>query len=163
MGNDDLIKLASRLARYSGEDETTGLRNLRQFLREAERELARCRRTGEDLTLLAVEADSGVTTTEVADRVKECIREEDLVARIGSRVFGLLVAASSERTSAEVLQAHLHPVTTLSVGERRVEWQDVVSTPVTSLLQDALAALDWAKQSGGNCHMLWRDQGWAVH
>lgn len=163
MVKDDLVKLVSRLARYSGEDETTGLRNLRQFLREAERELARSRRTGEELAFLVVEADDGVAVSDLAAHLKECVLEEDLVARIGSRSFGLLVACSSERALAEALQTHLQSVTTLSVGERRVGRPDVALTPAATLLQDALAALECAKQNGGDCHVVWQDLGLVVH
>ncbi|MCD4750792.1 MAG: hypothetical protein K8R59_15575 [Thermoanaerobaculales bacterium] len=163
MFEQDFVNLISRLARYSGEDEATGLRNLRQFLHDTERELARSRRTGENLRILVVEPDSGISLAEVVRVVQECLSHEDLFARIGSRCLGLLVAEEFEVSPVDLIYSRLESLTPFSMGERRIAHPDFLTISAQTLLQNALQVLETAKAEGGNRHIVWQSDRMAVH
>ena len=146
----------------------------RQFLQIAEREWARCRRYGEDGALLVIEADhfrslkashgpacSDALLREVTRLVGQSLRQPDLLARYGTDALmiylpntdplGALDAAERmrERIAGHTLRWQEGGVsTTVSAGVASV---GAAHLTLETLVQDALAALQGARDAGGNC------------
>ncbi len=155
---DELIELASRLARYQGVDEQTGLPNLRQFLRELERELARARRLREWTVLLVLEPDHEVEMERFSEAVRGAVRLEDLVARIGGRRLAVLLvatAAHAGRLVASRLQERVHDLTTVSIGIRPVAPSEADPGAAPEILRDAVVTLEEAQATGGDLLVVW--------
>lgn len=109
-------------------DHLTGLANRAQFERTLNSEMAHSRRTGESFTLLYMDLDdfkkindnfghaSGdEVLCEVAGRMADQVRTEDLLARLGGDEFGIFMRPSAEESPE-------------SLARRIVE---VVSAPIT--------------------------------
>jgi len=109
-------------------DHLTGLANRAQFERTLNAEMAHSRRTGESFTLLYMDLDdfkkindnfghaSGdEVLCEVARRMTDQVRTEDLLARLGGDEFGIFMRPSAEESPE-------------SLAKRIVE---VVSAPIT--------------------------------
>lgn len=155
-------------------DELTGAHNRRHFLQMAEREWARSRRYGEDGALLLIDADQFKTLKashgnaccdallrELTRLVTQSLRQPDLLARYGAATLivflpntdplGALDVAERmrERVAGHTLRWHDGGVsTTLSVGAASV---GAAHLTVETLLQDALVALQVARDAGRNC------------
>lgn len=158
---DDVVRLATRLARYSGTDEVTGLSNLRQLLRELKRELARAQRTHESLHLLVIEPDSAVDPGVLARRVTSLIRDEDIAARIGGLCLALVLCDSRGLAAGSLaarLQQEVGDLATLSIGARVISQEEAASMAPVALLQQAMEALKMARSRGGNTLQIW-EQG----
>jgi len=92
---EDLVYLSSRMARLSGEDPQTGLRNLRFFLRDLSREIARAVKSGDDLLVVLVVSGPHDEPTEFADGLRNLLEDDVLLARIGSSTFALLTSGDT--------------------------------------------------------------------
>lgn len=155
-------------------DELTGVANRRQFLVQADREWARCRRYDMDAALLMIDVDlfKSVNDThghlagdlmlrEIARAITETLRQPDLLGRFGGEEFtvflphadplGALDAAERirERVARLVLEWRGQVIrSTVSVGA-------VALTPMHdslgALIADADQALYAAKAAGRNC------------
>ena len=164
---DEMYKLATV-------DPLTGVFNRRTFIELAERELARCRRSGLPLRLLMLDMDhfKRVNDTrghlvgddvlrEFSSTVADCLRREDLLVRYGGEEFCVLLPgadAGTALTLAERIRAAIDdtqmptrsgPVhITCSVG---ICGDDAMAIDtLDSLLSCADAALYLAKAAGRN-------------
>lgn len=148
--------------------------NRRQFQLLLEREWARCRRYGEDGSVLLLEADqhraivgrhggpaAETLLHELMRVTRQALRQPDLLARHGAATLivflpntdplGALDVAERvrERIAGHTLRLPGGSVgTTLSVGVASV---GVTHLTVDALLQDALGALQAARDAGRNC------------
>jgi diguanylate cyclase (GGDEF)-like protein len=155
-------------------DDLTGAHSRRHFLQMAEREWARCRRYGEDGALLLVEADQhralearhGAACAEALLRditrlVKQSLRQPDLLARYSGATLALFLPNTDplgaldvaervrERVVGHTLRWHDEGVgTTLSIGVASV---GAAHLTLETLMHDALAALQGARDGGRNC------------
>jgi len=161
-----------RLARI---DSLTGVANRRQFEEQLSSALARARRQGEGVALLAIDVDhfkaindnhghpvGDAVLVEVAGRLLHCVRAGDLVARLGGDEFMVLVANPAP-DSAESIAKHI-----MATMREPVEIGPHMKLPIgasigiaysssaiegQSLMTLADRALYRAKAAGRNC---WR-------
>lgn len=155
-------------------DDVTGAHSRRHFMQMAEREWARCRRYAEDGALLLIDADQfkalnashgaaccDALLREMTRLVTQSLRQPDLLARFGAEALivylpntdpmGALDVAERvrERIAAHTLRWQQGGVSsTVSVGVASVGAAHVT---LDALVQDALAALQAAKDAGRNC------------
>jgi len=158
--DEDVVRLAARMARCASVDEVTGLSNVRQFLRELQRELARARRRGENLVVLVVEPDRQVPLRDVSEIVGGLVREEDLLARLGETRLGALLVSTAPhagRLVASRIQKDLSELVPVSVGVRPVVPNQDVTLGPAELLRQAVRALHEARACGGNLLVAWGD------
>jgi GGDEF domain-containing protein len=148
------------MAGYSGLDHVTGLTNLRQFLREIQRELARTRRNGENLAVVVMEPCRSIEITAVTRHLQGLVREEDVLARLGEEMIGVLLVSSSPqggRLVAHRLQTAMSSVVPVSIGIRYVESGPVDRPRATDILRDAAEALNEARACGRGMMVSWHD------
>lgn len=118
----------ARLERMARFDALTGLANRRYFDERLSATIARCRRQGAPLAVLYLDIDrfkpindahgheaGDRVLREFAQRLKSCVRESDLAARIGGDEFALLVegaatAADAESIAAKVIALMAEPI-----------------------------------------------------
>lgn len=166
-------KLERRLHALSTLDELTGATNRRHFLLQGEREVSRARRYGKPFALVLAEVDSfeamrkahgEAAGDEVLVRIartgQRSLRSIDLIGRIGSSSFAMLLVAAEGgdalKTGERVRQAiageeFASPSgsfrVTVSVGMAELAEGDA---GLTSVLRRAQGALARARDSGGN-------------
>lgn len=169
--------IRQRLAHLAYYDELTGLPNRRMFLDHAKRSVALAKRIGHQCALLYFDLDGFKTINdslghdagdqllrEVADRFQECLRSNDLVARIGGDEFGafLLDTNSSQdaiRVAQKIIDVAAQPFTlrrqsvavTTSVG---VACFPGAAETVDELIAQADRAMYEAKEAGKGCYRL---------
>jgi len=156
---DDITERAARLARTSGLDDETGFGNLLQFLRDLSRELARARRTRHLFDVVVFEVGSEMEPAQVAAQIRPFLREEDAVARIGGQRYAVVISDSESgdgRRAAKLLQDGLKSVRPFALGRRVVQPQDHIAATPLQILQDATAALQSAREHGGDCIVTWQ-------
>jgi diguanylate cyclase (GGDEF)-like protein len=170
----DLIAIAlanaedrARLDCEAATDHLTGLPNHRAFRQRLADEVARAQRHDRPLTVALVDIDgfrdlndsAGLeiaddVLAEVGRRLREAVRDEDVLARMGGDEYGvifvesdrheaLLVADRARRAIAEAPLRHRLRAT-ISVGLCDLE----AATCEDELLRRADAALYWAKEHG---------------
>jgi len=147
---DGVLELAARLARCAGWDEVTGLPNLRQFLAELDRELARSVRRGEPLVVLVGDGGPGFPVARLAAVVRSATRREDVIARLGERRIGV-VAAACDASDAHHVATRLWAsfgAPAACVGVRTVATGEARPEDAVRLLGEAVAALERAVASG---------------
>jgi diguanylate cyclase len=156
------------------QDDLTGAHNRRHFMQVAEREWARCRRYAEDGALLLIDADQfkslksahggaccDTLLRDLTRLVTQSLRQPDLLARYGTEALivylpntdpmGALDVAERirERIAGHTLRWQSGGVSsTVSIGVASVGATHVT---LDSLVQDALGALQAAKDAGRNC------------
>jgi PAS domain S-box-containing protein len=109
-----------KIAHMAHHDMLTGLANRVLFCDELDRALVRVRR-GERIAVLYLDLDhfKRVNDTfghlvgdellrQAADRLRECVRDSDLIARLGGDEFAILQAAVAEPSDAAALAARIH-------------------------------------------------------
>lgn len=159
-----------RLARV---DSLTGVANRRQFEERLAVALAHGRRKGEGVALLCVDIDhfksindtyghpvGDAVIISVADRLRACVRQEDVVARLGGDEFMVLLSdahpGSAETVAEKVLEAMREPVqvgdTALQVGTSIGVAYGPMAISSTSLLSLVDQALYRAKAAGRNTY-----------
>jgi diguanylate cyclase (GGDEF)-like protein len=155
-------------------DELTGAFNRRHFLQVAEREWARCRRYAEDGALLLVDADrlkavrshhgghcADALLREMARVVSQSLRQPDLLGRYGAETLAVYLPNTDpmgaldvaervrERVAGHTLRLQNGGVSsTVSIG---VASLGATHVTLDALVQDALAALQVAREAGRNC------------
>ncbi|MBB6142640.1 diguanylate cyclase (GGDEF)-like protein [Silvibacterium bohemicum] len=102
---------------------------------------------------------------QIADRLKNCISDEDFLVRIGQDEFAILLGALRDteqvaRTAAHILQVMERPVTlcemsfplTASIGVSAIHAHHAAGEEV---LHAADTAMSRAKRRGGNCYVFY--------
>ena len=172
-----MFQLDAARQRHSGNatlDELTGAHNRRHFMQVVEREWARCRRYTEDGALLLIDADQlkslkashgalccDAWLRDMTRVVAQSLRQPDLLGRFGPEALivylpntdpmGALDVAERmrERVAGHTLRwRHGGVSSTVSIGVASVGATHVT---LDALVQDALAALQSAKDAGRNC------------
>ena len=168
----------SRLEQLARFDALTGLANRRYFDERLAATIARCRRQGSALAVLYLDIDRFKPINDAhgheagdrvlkafAQRLKSCVREGDLAARIGGDEFALLAEGLTAAADAEAIAAKM-----VAMMAEPVELRDARITVSTSvgiafsqhsvtadrLLVTADAALYEAKGAGRNTWRLAR-------
>jgi diguanylate cyclase (GGDEF)-like protein len=113
----------SALADLARRDALTGLANRRAFEEAAQREVARARRAGTSLAVVALDIDhfklvndtyghaaGDLVLAEVAARAQRALRAEDLLARIGGEELAALLPGATLSAAAEVAERIRHAV-----------------------------------------------------
>jgi diguanylate cyclase (GGDEF)-like protein len=170
----DIVRNAEELERLATTDGMTGIYNRRHFLTLADREWSRARRYDRPISFVMVDIDYFKSINDnfghqVGDRmivhlanvVRDCKRDCDLLARIGGEEFALLLPETdlaqaqlmAERLRREVastpLMDPLQPIpTTVSIG---VAAATAAMSDVSDLMKAADQALYDAKRAGRNC------------
>lgn len=162
---------ANRLSHLAMTDHLTGLANRVQFERTLNSELAHARRTGEPFTVFYMDLDDfkeindafghfagDEVLCEVAARMTQQIRTEDLLVRLGGDEFGIFMRQSAD-ASAESLAKRITEVVSapimLSTGDRVsvgisigvATYSDAVDS-IATLLAQADQALYAIKRQG---------------
>jgi len=153
-------------------DATTELPNRKFFENRLEEEISRARRESRLLALLLVDLDNfkkindtygheggDMLLEQASARLKACLRSEDLVARVGSDEFGVLLPTISQDKDATNVAEKL--IETLSdpysLGSQQQHLSATIGIAVfprdgqtsRAMLQSADFALHAAKQEGG--------------
>ena len=153
-------------------DSTTELPNRKYFENRLGEEVSRARRESKQVALLLVDLDEfkkvndtfgheggDILLEQASMRMKTCLRAEDLIARVGSDEFGVLLPTISEGTDAaavaqKLLETLAEPYT---LGGREHHLSATVGVAVFpedgksshSLLRSADFAMHAAKREGG--------------
>jgi diguanylate cyclase (GGDEF)-like protein/PAS domain S-box-containing protein len=163
------------LARIANEDVLTGLPNRRQFINDADRIMSRSLRHGEPLSLLLFDLDhfkrindelghvvGDSVLRQLAERMRQHFRSEDLPCRWGGEEFAVLLPVSTAQDAMQVAERLRDSISrasfeassplsiTISCGV--AQWQSEES--LEQLISRADAALYAAKHAGRNACML---------
>ena len=169
----DLVSAGQRIEALSSTDALTGLFNRRQMTQAVTDAIRQARRSAGSLALLLVDLDrfkqindslghavGDRVLLDCADRLKTCLRQGDVVARMGGDQFALLVheadSRGAESTARRVLDAVSHPCSvdglqftlTCSVG---VALFPADGSDAEMLVRHAESAMQRAKQGGRGC------------
>jgi len=169
----DLVAAGQRIEAMASTDALTGLFNRRQMAQVLAEALRQARRSGGTLALLLLDLDrfkqinDGLgheigdrVLLDCAERLKACLRQGDVVARMGGDQFALLVheadARGAQATALRVLDAVSHPCSvegmqftlTCSVG---IALFPADGTDAETLTRHAESAMQRAKQGGRGC------------
>ena len=167
-----LLSREQALEELAYHDDLTGLPNRRFAMRQLGALLSRTRRHGQELSLLVVDADRFKALNDryghlagdailrgLAARLRERVRAEDLVARLGGEEF-LVVAPDTGPAGAAALAEDLRAAVAagpLAVGRLAVPvtvsvgWASWAGEDVDGLLGRADRALYAAKAAGRDC------------
>jgi diguanylate cyclase len=169
-----LERSREQLSRLDTLDALTGVANRNHFLAVAEREWARARRYGGGAALLLVDVDRfqrlcetrGVAAGDavlraLARHTEPTLRGADALGRIGGSQLAVWLAHADpigaldvaerirERTEALDIDAHAQALrVTVSVGVAALR---PAHQNLAALIEDAEAAVQAARQTGGNC------------
>jgi two-component system cell cycle response regulator len=152
-------RLLNEVERLAKEDGLTGLANRREFETVLERELTRCKRTGNPLSLVVLDVDHFKRVNDtyghpVGDDVLRAIagalsgeaRELDLVARYGGEEFAVILPDCSpadalgvtERMRASVRSLTMTPGVTVSAGIAAIPWNAEDGSGLVAAADEAL-------------------------
>ena len=165
----DRARRDTELRRLADTDPLTGLWNRRRFIAELELHLARTRRYGAAGALMLLDIDEmkrindahghgagDAAITAIAAMLRSRVRSSDVIARIGSDEFAVLLPAATETDAASLCTAILDAVRTaptavprelptLSIGIAIVTPSDL---DPAGILERADQAMYQAKRSG---------------
>jgi len=169
-----VVEMQGTLTRFAGTDALTGVLNRRALEEEAEREMARCARSGATLAVFAIDIDhfkkvndtfhhrgGDIALRELVKVMKRELRLVDVVARLGGDEFVVLLPDASLEPALKVAERLRIAVeqSRLSSGGETIEM--TVSIGVTQffptdvtwqvVLERADSALYNAKKAGRNC------------
>ncbi len=169
----DLVSAGQRIEALSSTDALTGLFNRRQMTQAVTDAIRQARRSAGTLALLLLDLDrfkqindslghavGDRVLLDCADRLKTCLRQGDVVARMGGDQFALLVheadSRGAESAARRVLDAVSHPCSvdglqftlTCSVG---VALFPADGSDAEMLVRHAESAMQRAKQGGRGC------------
>jgi diguanylate cyclase len=163
-----------RLAVAATQDDLTGTYNRRHFMDVAQREWARCRRYGDDVALLLIDADhfkpisgeygsaaGAAVLIDIAQAAAQTLRQTDLLARFGSEELIVLLPHTDPLGALDVAERIRERVASRPLRWDHEELQTTVSIGVASIgadhgsldlvVRDAAEALAAAQQAGRNC------------
>ena len=172
----ELVNAGLQIESLSSTDALTGLSNRRRLAEQLDVALHAAEVSGEPLALLLLDLDRfrqindslGVSVgdrvlRDIADALRDCVRQGDVVARLGGDQFALLVhqadARAAENAARRVLAAVARPrmveglqfTLTASIGVALYPADAATGDP---LLRHAEGAMRRAKQSGRECFRL---------
>jgi diguanylate cyclase (GGDEF)-like protein len=180
-----VTRARSKLEQLSVHDELTGLYNYRYLQTRLAEEFKRAERYHDPLACVLIDIDSLGAHNEVggralgdnvvrgvADVVRRCVREVDVVARYGGDEFLLVLPSTHFAGSVTVAERIWREVTerpffgdrsgpsrvTLSVGVALYPSRDVRAKD--ALIRAADSALHQAKRDGGNRICVFQQQGY---
>jgi diguanylate cyclase (GGDEF)-like protein len=165
--------IQQQLSAIARVDSLTGLPNRIELLDRLEIALARCRRTGASLACLYLDIDrfkevndtlghSGgdLALVEFGRRLRQCVRETDVVARLAGDEFVILLEGLSQPTEAERVAAKIIDCMAIPFNIEGARWPvttsiglvvaDSMTDDSGSLLRSADDALYTAKRAGRN-------------
>lgn len=169
----DRVETQAQMEKLAFYDPLTGLENRRLFRDRLEQGLRHLRRSKKAMALLFLDLDQFKRINDtlghdagdellctVAQRLRDCVREEDIVARLGGDEFTILLANISSPEDAglvarKILRALLEPIT-LSTQEVTVSCSiGITVAPEDSmnasvLMRNADLAMYRAKDQGRN-------------
>lgn len=169
----DRVETQAQMEKLAFYDPLTGLENRRLFRDRLEQGLRHLRRSKKAMALLFLDLDQFKRINDtlgheagdellctVAQRLRDCVREEDIVARLGGDEFTILLANISSPDDAglvarKILRALLEPIT-LSTQEVTVSCSiGITVAPEDSmnasvLMRNADLAMYRAKDQGRN-------------
>jgi diguanylate cyclase len=163
-----------RLAVAATQDDLTGTYNRRHFMDVAQREWSRCRRYGDDVALLLIDADhfkpisgeygssaGAAVLVDIAQAAAQTLRQTDLLARFGSEELIVLLPHTDPLGALDVAERIRERVASRPLRWDHEELQTTVSIGVASIgadhnsldlvVRDAAEALVAAQQAGRNC------------
>ena len=163
-------------------DPLTGLMNRASFDRALTDALARALRFGTEVALLFMDLDGFKSVNdknghpagdcllkEVADRLINSVREDDLLARYGGDEFVVLLESLSEPDVVHAITTRIIDTLSapLAVDEGNVQLSVSIGVAffpdhardAGELVLHADAAMYWAKHEGGNRYVVWRAEG----
>jgi diguanylate cyclase (GGDEF)-like protein/PAS domain S-box-containing protein len=167
-------RFMAELERLSQTDALTNTLNRRGFLKLAEREFERARRSGHPITLVMIDIDhfkgvndsfghaaGDMVLSTIADGCRKHIRSTDILARFGGEEFIILLVDTSLDTAHEIV-ARLHHgvadnrVTTIKgdvsvTASFGIATVDAGMVDLETAIRLADEALYEAKNSGRNC------------
>ena len=169
----ELVQAGQRIETLASTDALTGLFNRRQMGQAVGDALRQARRSGGTLALLLLDLDrfkrindslgqeiGDRVLLDCADRLKSCLRQGDVVARVGGDQFALLIHEASSRgaeaAALRMVAAIAQPCSvdgtqftlTCSIG---VSEFPADGNDAETLLRHAESAMQRAKQGGRSC------------
>lgn len=164
-------RLENELQRLATTDPLTGLANRRAFFERGQPALEAARRYGQPTSLLMIDVDHFKAVNDrhghgvgdamlrlLADRLREVLRQADLIARIGGEEFAALMpqtaleaaqqAAERLREACDGLAPDASGGAAISISAGVAEWRS--GETLDHLLERADAALYRAKRAGRN-------------
>jgi diguanylate cyclase (GGDEF)-like protein/PAS domain S-box-containing protein len=166
-------QLEARLLQQANTDELTGIDNRRHFFNQAEQEIRRARRFGRTVSVMMIDLDhfkkindtlghavGDLVLQEVVKAIRQCLRETDIVGRLGGEEFAALLPETGLEAASEVANRMAqaianHPIVTakatvpctVSIGLAHMKPDE---TALDVMLQRADEALYRAKHNGRN-------------
>jgi len=167
-----------QLAKLAHLDDLTGLANRRAFHDELRLQLTHARRTQQPLAVLYLDLDGfkfindnlgheagDQVLREVGQRLRQALREGDVVARVGGDEFATLLSGNLNSGTAETVAGKLIDAVsgTYSVGKSTarlgasvgIAHNDISGEDADTLLARADQAMYTAKRSGKGRYALW--------
>ncbi|MBK6853897.1 MAG: GGDEF domain-containing protein [Burkholderiales bacterium] len=167
---------AGQMATLSQTDALTQLANRRAFDLELPRRLDEARRTGQPLAMLVIDIDhfkryndhyghpaGDACLRRVAEVMREALREQDFIARIGGEEFAVLLSPANPATARQLADRLLQQVEQAAIAHEGLPGRQVVTISLglavtalpqagepASLMAAADAALYDAKRQGRN-------------
>jgi diguanylate cyclase (GGDEF)-like protein len=170
------VQHVEELTKRAYHDALTGLANRSQLMITATRTVTAANRAGRRTALLLLDLDGfkGVNDAvghhagdfllqQVAERLLESVRENDLVARLGGDEFAILLTRDPDETAASAVADRIHrrlcepydlDGTTLTIGASiGVALCPDDADDVPTLMRGADEAMYRAKRHGGGCRL----------
>lgn len=174
-------KLQDELKEVSIKDSLTKLYNHGYFRDALCKEFHRAKRYGQNMTCLMLDIDyfkrvndtcghlfGDKVLTEIADCIKKCIRESDILARYGGEEFSILLIESDYQKSFIVSEKIRSCIESCEFKDRNISVKLTISIGLSSLLEDGVLdkekflgfadlALYSAKMGGRNNVVMYKD------
>ena len=170
----EIYRLRVDLIRLATVDGLTGLLNRRAFLDATEREISRCKRSGETFGFAMFDLDLFKRINDnyghpvgdkvlrlFADTLRGVVRPHDLLGRYGGEEFALLMPGIDRTAAAAIVERCRRVVETCSLAHGNAALRITTSAGVAAfdkdgsdleaLIKAADAALYQAKAAGRNC------------
>lgn len=174
-------KLAEKLIWYNANyDILTGLTNRLRFNNNFEQAIKDAKRSGKSIALLFIDLDNFKMINDtlghiegdnllkqVAERIKHCVRDTDMVSRIGGDEFTVILnnmqdaqqakivaekMLSALRKSFQLKNKKIHITASIGIS---ISPQDSIVTD--DLLKQADQAMYQAKKAGHDCYRFWHE------